>query len=784
MDHAQVSRALQPTQPSASTSAHHSSPPPAKRTKLTSACLPCRRRKVKCDGSRPICARCTANALTEGYPAPCEWGTVDGRSSVATSQRRGGPAAENRRQTQRQKQMPKAATSVEQEHFFLSPSTTTSQERHPRQPPAETQTQEPAWYGPVGRSIELHLRHRGRRYALGTASVGPLAFNIQRAGAVTATTGTDSGLDDGPVHPFQAVALEHHNNLIFHSAHEKLDEADYELPRRAKADALLAKYWDVFHPVFPTLDVTDTTQAYNAVWNDVVGSGSHPPGRIFLSIINMTFALASRVDTSLGVEAREKASARYCGRALELLNRGRTRPVSVPAMQAALLVAEYLHSLHPEQCWMYAGMAIRMAQSLGLHRPATSTAMRDPRAARLCLRLWKLCVVWDRILCMTYGRSLMVSQNEASWCLSPGLGVGASSNSADDDRDETTMDQPEPETMVSIFLDRSLEFYMVMGRALDDLASLELEEPDQGAQTPAIRLGAAGLPAMDKFLRHEQSLADWQTSLPSDLIVPDVFASTTSLLQQRHAVILHQRLSQARTALLRPLLSHVLHTSQQQPDSNKTGGSLARRIAVQCAISCVAAAQETIRAIDAYHCYPRAADPWSPQEVDLTNAWWNNVLYLYSAATALLAARLCPEVGDQVGRGEIDASWALALRLFRQYDDSGSWVRQLAEILRRLSVSTRGISQAGAGTAALPSTAAAVVSRVHDGQSEQGEPGNDAVLLDQVEPDTDLLMPMIDDPMMFLDGELPLFSQAFDLDAILCLGNNPFAALGNGSFGG
>ncbi|KAG9252423.1 uncharacterized protein F5Z01DRAFT_638296 [Emericellopsis atlantica] len=700
----------------------------AKRTKVTSACLPCRRRKVKCDGNRPVCraARPMRLNMAKDMQAITKTRVQTQRHSPTRW-----PNAENPASSiQVPVPVPVPDSSVEHQEFqddpaFSQPSATSQGPSPCLSLPADSR--EPAWYGQVGRRIELDLQCRGRRHALGTASVGPLASNIRLAGASTA--GEASGDDRRPTHPFQSVALERHNKLIFHSPQDKLDEADYELPRRAKADALLATYWELFPPSIPDFR-------------------------------------PSRVDTPLNVATRERASARYCGRVLELLNRGRTRPVSIPVMQAALLVAEYLHSLHPEQCWMYAGMAIRIAQSLGLHRPDTPAAIHDPRALRLCVRVWKLCVVWDRILCMTYGRSMTVSQKEASWCLSWTVGAAAADGALETSR------QKQVEDMASAFLHKCLELYMVIGRALNDFASLDAEEPDHGSQAPVQPHGALGFSIMDKVLRHERSLEAFQRSLPPELSVPEVFASTMDIVQQRHAVILHQRLYQARTALLRPLLSNLLRSPQPNASVDKaTTCLLTRSIAVQCAVSCVAAAQETLRIVGTYHCHGSSwgSDPgMSPQGVDLTNTWWNNVLYLYTAATALLAARLCPEVRIQVGPVELDASWELVLRLFLQYKDRESWVGQLAETLGRLAMS--------AGSA-------------NEGFSEmRGQGGltvdDDISALNNRDASGSLLPQMMAVPNMFLDGEMPLFSQAMDLDAIFGPGHDPFVALRDGSFGG
>ena len=95
--------------------------------------------------------------------------------------------------------------------------------------------------------------------------------------------------------------------------------------------------------------------------------------------------------------------------------------------------------------------------------------------------------------------------------------------------------------MASAFLHKCLGLYMVIGRAPNDFLSLDAEEPDHGSQPPVQTPGALGFSIMDKVLRHERSLEAFQRSLPQELSVPDVFASTMDIVQQRHAVILHQR---------------------------------------------------------------------------------------------------------------------------------------------------------------------------------------------------------------------------------------------------
>jgi hypothetical protein len=65
------------------------------------------------------------------------------------------------------------------------------------------------------------------------------------------------------------------------------------------------------------------------------------------------------------------------------------------------------------QCWMVIGLAVRTAQSLGLHLPETSAQISSPRRQQMTRRFWYGCVLMDTTL-MTYGRPTMVKSHAAT----------------------------------------------------------------------------------------------------------------------------------------------------------------------------------------------------------------------------------------------------------------------------------------------------------------------------------------------------------------------------------
>ncbi|KAL5583875.1 hypothetical protein FOVSG1_015226 [Fusarium oxysporum f. sp. vasinfectum] len=506
-----VSMSSQPNLPG-SAAAGRDHTPSSRRSKVTTACLPCRKRKVKCDGQWPTCSRCAA-ASVKGISTSCSWDDhVDGRRADAPTA--SAAAGTKRRHTD----FIGTFQGQDNSHSGPSPSSLWRNAHQCPSLPSTTDKSHPGThhhdsFGHLGRIIQRSLTNqRGRRFLLGSASVAPLTTSI---------AGQQSSDD-----LFQTQ--HRHSTLLLVNPPQRLGEESYELPRRSKADHLMAIYWDRVYPIFPLLDLDETTQAYSRLWNEPSQDATPP---IFLCIANLLFATASRLDAVTQPESRDEASARYCRRALDLFNHSRGYAVSFASVQAALLIAEYLHSLHPEQCWVYTGIAIRMAQSLGLDRPRLTSNIQNPHALGLCQRVWKICIIWDRILCMTYGRSLMVNQKEATAFLSSASSSGISFS---------PQDIVEKEVMISLFLDKSLQLYCIMGHILEDFSAWDLNQHDlEPIVIPSP--DNKGCAAIDRVLIHERSLQDFKLSLPPCLLVPKVFDITNNVLQQRQAVILYQR---------------------------------------------------------------------------------------------------------------------------------------------------------------------------------------------------------------------------------------------------
>ena len=104
---------------------------------------------------------------------------------------------------------------------------------------------------------------------------------------------------------------------------------------------------------------------------------------------------------------------------------------------------------------------------------------------------------------------------------------------------------------------------------------------------------------------------------------------------------------------------------------------LSRGIHRQCAIVCVKVA---LRAIDTIS-RERGS---SAGEIGFCTAWWYNVLYLYTSATVLIAARLSPAILADVSEEAVLDGWQKALEILEEYSPTGASIRRLTTTLRLL----------------------------------------------------------------------------------------------------
>jgi hypothetical protein len=206
----------------------------------------------------------------------------------------------------------------------------------------------------------------------------------------------------------------------------RLQPESYSLPTRADSDAMLAIFWTRVFPLYPFVDRDEFDRTYSSLWTPSGGeqpasrkvaytsaecpayqhaSGNDVPQmRRFHVLLNMMYALGISWDLSQTPISRAQRGDFYwrrCKSLLELDFDIFNQP-TLTFIQALLYMSIYLMSAEEltAAAWNLVGCAIRLSQSLGLHRMTHhhhhSARNHDERRQLLRWRVWASCVMMDR----------------------------------------------------------------------------------------------------------------------------------------------------------------------------------------------------------------------------------------------------------------------------------------------------------------------------------------------------------------------------------------------------
>jgi hypothetical protein len=168
----------------------------------------------------------------------------------------------------------------------------------------------------------------------------------------------------------------------------------FVLPSRTTADSLLDTYWTEVHTLYPLLHRPSFNQEYRKVWLGEILTGEE---QTFHCMLNTIFALGCQLNNKMKPEQKETNANVYFQRAIGLLRLDFLGPGSFHLVQALLLMGQYLQSTNtPHRCWVLVGLAIRIAQDLGLDLPQSSQCLEIQRDQEIARRIWHGCVMMDR----------------------------------------------------------------------------------------------------------------------------------------------------------------------------------------------------------------------------------------------------------------------------------------------------------------------------------------------------------------------------------------------------
>ncbi|KAH7071816.1 fungal-specific transcription factor domain-containing protein [Paraphoma chrysanthemicola] len=670
---------------------HTTDAQPAKRQKVDVACDLCRSKKIKCDSVRPVCGPC----MKKKNNAPsCSWeGGVfrnqqPSRAELFRLRRRieeleshaaskGDQPNEDPHSDPHQNQnndIPiQAERDVQQHGVGAANASLGGTRRHGEQ---FSQNQNPAnIISPAltQSSMRTSSVTDGASTQATEGSIGASSINSDFYGGSSVVSFLSQmrnavhqklGFSD-PTRPTGAEDLQTH--ILGATATQRLKPLHYVLPGRRQADKLLSLYWDMVHPLYPFLEKRQFLAQYETLWVHQEDDTEDP---VFLCSLNLLFALSSQLNGDMCPTERHSSADVFFGRAKEYLDVWHLQ--NLQSVQMLLLMSIYLQSLcELNQSWMITGVAIRTAQSLGLHLYETGRKYGPHGNRGLLRRVWHTCVLLDRMAAMTYGRPSMTTASITTKSHVSHF-VDEDFYSTGDLQAMPSLDQP-----AGIgFFSQSIRLFEILDEVLGGFYSDQLEMASPNGELLATLLGRTTVNNKWFILEIDKKLLEWEERVPSHLRVKDAsLGSGNSCTITRQATILRQQYLHTRLLLMRPILSVYL-SAEGVSSSGTTSirSSLCEKIAEQCSVACVKTAQEMID-IGYSEC------PRNPNLVGMTEAWWHNTLFIYSAATVLIAARLSPSILSEIPEQSILQSWSRANDVLKAFQIFTPKVQRLVEAL-------------------------------------------------------------------------------------------------------
>jgi len=305
------------------------------------------------------------------------------------------------------------------------------------------------------------------------------------------------------------------------------------LPHRSMADWLVDSYFRYRHPLHPYLHESTFRQRYGRIWTGQVMEGEEPTGNSldWLGLVNMIFAFGHDYE-SLGRASTRYGRVLYFRRAQTLVFSALLQGATIELVQALLLMGLYYHNgLELDNCWTVVGLAIRMAQGLGLHLSTESTA-RDVIDQEVRKRTWWGCFVLERILSAKVGRHPSIDESHTS----VELPIAVDDVYLLPGSDSTESTQPAGVASYVDLFRHTIAQARLLGRVVESLYGGSQSRSNGATVKSRDSLSASELLA--KSIQLDGDLATWKSGLPAHLQFDStaegwIFERQRSVLQMR-----------------------------------------------------------------------------------------------------------------------------------------------------------------------------------------------------------------------------------------------------------
>ncbi|KLJ05967.1 hypothetical protein EMPG_10580 [Blastomyces silverae] len=390
--------------------------------------------------------------------------------------------------------------------------------------------------------------------------------------------------------------------------------------QKEMADIFVNSYFLTVHPMFPILSEEECRAHYEIYYQTATY-----PCDVWRNILHVVFAIGAlhALRTQVPCSVVESDHVMYAFRS-GALGRSSTFLGDIPSIAelqwAAISGLYYLTSHHINRAWNVIGLAVRFGQTRALHLVNTSTELSDGER-EFELRVWHSISSMERFLCVFTGRPSSLQDRFTSTRLPrpmafPFTGPLAYNASIEVRAAMAAMYPPSntsPMTSSAIppwtIFVRCLRLDIIIAEALEKLYS-----PSTVNRTWAV--------VQNLVLDLDKKLAQWRDDLPRGILDLSP-ASEEGLPPVDQRMYLNLRFYGACILINRPCLCEAQQLSDAIPSQSATS----KRMDEDAAIRCLSAARKIITLL------PQNI---RPVELYLTTPWWCVLHYIVQAGTILV----------------------------------------------------------------------------------------------------------------------------------------------------
>ncbi|KAL2853403.1 fungal-specific transcription factor domain-containing protein, partial [Aspergillus pseudoustus] len=369
----------------------------ARRRKVALACDSCREKKVRCDGTKPICGPCTKRSYRIDQ---CVYTTENARSASRDRY------TQTLHQRIRELEAACSRAGVEVQTPTSTPQIESRPSRESRQQPTPREHH-------AEQEESMFDDSEGQITGMGQIATPEAGTGTNRPSTYYGSSSNASLMRLA----WESLPMRFPNGSRPEPSSSRLQDTfteyrfdDFALPPRPLADHLVACFFDKVYILYPFFHRPSFEAAYRRLWcaadepssaplTDLrIGLGSSvdsgPRSIVFHTALNMIFALGCHF-ADLPRGDLEPVTNSFFLRAKRFIGLDFLDINTIGVVQALLITALFLQSSpYPSRCWHSVGVACRIALGLGLHEsdiPGSWT----PLESDIRRRTWAGCVMLD-----------------------------------------------------------------------------------------------------------------------------------------------------------------------------------------------------------------------------------------------------------------------------------------------------------------------------------------------------------------------------------------------------